>query len=570
MKSYQLILFLLISVNLIAQDYQDCRVEDNCHFCMNNVYFHLSTTSDWEASWTKNHATRSANNNQETNIRYQLDNSNNSYPKKLTFAKPEDSYSLERVNAVTLDALDILKFKLFLPTQNTDLKFKVTLLDQNNDTTFLTFSLVRGENDSSQIIVETPDVREIYGYANKYKSLEVELKNKIDNNNNQKRELKFKIKYPQTNIEIGEFILLNRKCIMKKIIFDAVGKKKYDPSISWIVQDIKITSTSNLSESTKKESIQPQNNKSMDWYKSGNTIFAIYVANEEYEKLDTLINPINDAKNLSKVFKDKFGDYYQDTIFSNLNNENFDPERIFSTNFFRRLNESDIILFHYGGHGFTHDNIQYWAPINFRKNISLSISDYYEYIDDKTNPSKKKEIIKSVINKNKNFKDPKQFIDYLYKNLNNKCIVVISDACRDSIELDISLQNQDQNPNPTIYKRGKPITVKSENFESFYHSIPTYEFNGTNNNIFMIKYAVKNGKKADDNYSYTHRITKKLKETEIKNEKNYSLLTFMHLENTPTLSTNTFYNEISKGGSEIFYFIRTKLEDYINQHNNNK
>ncbi len=100
--------------------------------------------------------------------------------------------------------------------------------------------------------------------------------------------------------------------------------------------------------------------------------FALIIGNQDYQYLDDLRSPLNDAKRLQQVLENKYG-------FSTLMVPNATEKTILNTinDFYLQIGEDDNLLIYYAGHGNISKNAQsrtergYWLPVDAGKdNIS--------------------------------------------------------------------------------------------------------------------------------------------------------------------------------------------------------
>ena len=91
--------------------------------------------------------------------------------------------------------------------------------------------------------------------------------------------------------------------------------------------------------------------------------FALVIGNEEYNKIESLQTPVNDAVNIANLLRDKYG--FEVTVLLNANNIEV-METINDLN--KKLTDEDNLLIYYAGHG---ERIQsgdllsgYWLPVN--------------------------------------------------------------------------------------------------------------------------------------------------------------------------------------------------------------
>ncbi len=87
--------------------------------------------------------------------------------------------------------------------------------------------------------------------------------------------------------------------------------------------------------------------------------YALIIGNNDYEKLEDLDNAVNDAKDLEKVLKDKYG--FETTLMIDKNKDDTHNAII---NFTQKRKKSDNILIYYAGHGqlIKKQKRGYWLP----------------------------------------------------------------------------------------------------------------------------------------------------------------------------------------------------------------
>ena len=96
-------------------------------------------------------------------------------------------------------------------------------------------------------------------------------------------------------------------------------------------------------------------------YTTDEKYYALIIGNNEYEKLETLDNAVNDAKDLEKVLREKYG--FETTLLTNVKaNETLDKIIQFTQN----RDKKDNILIYYAGHGelVKKQKRGYWLPVD--------------------------------------------------------------------------------------------------------------------------------------------------------------------------------------------------------------
>ena len=91
--------------------------------------------------------------------------------------------------------------------------------------------------------------------------------------------------------------------------------------------------------------------------RAGKSLALIFYA-DEYQSLENLVTPKNDANRLSSVLNNKYG--YETKVISNPDRK----ELIQELNAAKSLEENDKLIVYFAGHGKSEANTSFWLPVD--------------------------------------------------------------------------------------------------------------------------------------------------------------------------------------------------------------
>lgn len=120
-----------------------------------------------------------------------------------------------------------------------------------------------------------------------------------------------------------------------------------------------------------KEYVAAKNDGKAVAQKAGKSLALIFYA-DEYQILENLVTPKNDANRLSSVLKNKYG--YETKVISNPDRR----ELIQELNAAKSLEENDKLIIYFAGHGKSEANTSFWLPVD------ASPDDDTQWLEDNT------------------------------------------------------------------------------------------------------------------------------------------------------------------------------------------
>jgi hypothetical protein len=474
----------------------DC--EDGCQFCLDYTKEHCNLNSGWKASWFQSDPQmRSIDRMQENQNKYASNETNEGLKTLILNPDSKKEFSLDFPSNYT----DNLQFKFELIHKNiTKGDFNLVIVDKKNNPCTIKFS----KQDSLMNVACSNGEEFKFKFFNHSSPLLFSFE-KDD------KEWYMKIKQAENNIETPlEFIFenseyfqfnINNKTLSHKIksiqfSFDNI-KKGF-----WTIKDLSIYNQSKNSEKdltqnqSVKSDISTQSEKinSEIKYTSKNKVYALYIYNEKYTEVDKLERPESDAKQLNSALKRNIGEFYNSDFISNLSTTSCNLDTFISKKYLDQMNENDIIIVHYGGHGFSYGGSNHWLPINFSAKIEPKSPSFEHFlsVDHERREQQINQEIKYVLNNGYYTIRPIKLLEVLNNRLKDKIIIVISDACRNEIKLDLKV--------PQTARDVDPIETDEYIEENF------SDLNENTRNYLFLQYSVSAFAKASDENSYTSKL----------------------------------------------------------------
>ena len=493
------LLFAFLLICSLGYTQLECN-EEGCKFCIKNTKDHCSQNSGWKASWFQSvPQTRSIDLMQENQNKYASNETNEDFQNLTVSPDSKKEFSIEFPSSYT----DDLQFKFELKHRFiTRGDFNLVLVDKKN----IPFTIKFSKQDSLMKVTCSDDQLFTFKFISQTSpllfSFEKDDKGWFMKIKQKENRTETPIKFIFENSEYFEFNIDNKTLSQKiksiQFSFDNIKKG------SWTISDLSIYNQLKNSEKDLIQnqsvhsdiSIQPGKTQSDNTYTSGNKVYALYIYNEKYTKIEKLGKPAKDAEQLSKALKNKIGEFYTSDSISNLQTESFKLDTFISKKYLDRMIASDIIIVHYGGHGFSSGGSNHWLPTNFSTkiepktpNFEPQLSGTHEIREGQINQE-----IKNVLDKQYYTIRPIKLLEVLNNKLKDKIIIVISDACRNEIKLDLDV--------PPAFRTVDPVETNEyieENFSDLNENIRNYLF---------LQYSVSAFAQASDENSYTSLLAK--------------------------------------------------------------
>lgn len=508
------LLFVFLLICSLGYTQLECN-EEGCKFCIKNTKVHCSQNSGWKASWFQSvPQKRSIDLMQENQNKYANNETNESIKRLIINSESQKVYSIQFPSSYT----DNLQFKFELCHEKV-IKgdFKLVLVDVENNE--FTFDFSKQEEDSLMMVTCHCNQDYQAGFKVKLNDRSPFIfsfdKNetlwfmKIKQNPNEKE---IPLRFFFDSFQDIQFNI-NFKKLSPKLKSIKFSSDKLKKGYFWAISDLSIYNQLKNSEKDLIQnqsvhsdiSIQSGKTQSDNTYTSGNKIFALYIYNSDYinnEILSKLSNPGKDAKALDRALKSKIGEefYSSDSIF-NLKTNQMNLREILKPERIEKMNGKDIIIVHFGGHGFSLDGINHWVPIDFDGVIKETNNPKFDL---NTLEGRKNETKKQVNDDLRYSITPYILLERLNNSLEDKIIIVISDACRNEIKFKF------ENEPPLSSDRGVVISDENNSITpDFDHS----QSNSKKNHLFL-QYSVKNNQTANDNNSYTKVLSQKINSKE--------------------------------------------------------
>jgi hypothetical protein len=498
MKYWLFILSVLFYTVVLGQEdcfYDNEELGTSCLMCYKNLEKHVNENMEFKPLWYIPKTRSSLESMRENQLSEKINNDNNTKPVSLELditpkifdrglikgnEKFEVQFTIPKNNILTN------KLKFTINYRQEDWSFEMALVDDS-------LSL----EDKKNLVIEKYPLEKNRG----------KIKIRLFEDLNHNLILELCQPYQSECSKIGTYKIIEGGDIskVKKIIFNAVEKKNTIKDFEFFF--IKNNNTSPDAPINEKfvESSKNENTNSNNEYLSGNKVYALYIYNSDYinnEILSKLSNPGKDAKALDRALKLKIGEefYSSDSIF-NLKTNQMNLREILKPERIEKMNGKDIIIVHFGGHGFSLDGINHWVPIDFDGVIKETNNPKFDL---NTLEGRKNETKKQVNDDLRYSITPYILLERLNNSLEDKIIIVISDACRNEITFKF------ENEPPLSSDRGVVISDENNSITpDFDHS----QSNSKKNHLFL-QYSVKNNQTANDNNSYTKVLSQKINSKE--------------------------------------------------------
>jgi hypothetical protein len=495
------LLFVFLLICSLGYTQLECN-EEGCKFCIKNTKDHCSQNSGWKASWFQSvPQTRSIDLMQENQNKYASNETNEDFHNLTVSPDSKKEFSIEFPFSYT----DDLQFKFELKHRFiTRGDFNLVLVDKKN----IPFTIKFSKQDSLMKVTCSDDQLFTFKFISQTSpllfSFEKDDKGWFMKIKQKENRTETPIKFIFENSEYFEFNIDNKTLSQKiksiQFSFDNIKKG------SWTIFDLSIYNQLKNSEKDLIQnqsvhsdiSIQPGKTQPDNTYTSGNKVFALFVYNEDYQNLGDLPGTTRDANKLDSALKKKIGSgFYKSKFISNLNSESFNLETLTNNDLLKVMKESDIIIVHYGGHGFSYQGENHWVPTDFTGVIKINKSLASEF-DQKSDAIKiigQQAYIKDELEKQNYTIMPIKLLNQLNGNFEDKLIILISDACRNEIAL--TLEDPHKKERGLIPSFKTTSEVVGKDFE---------DSNENKKNYLFLQYTVSASQKANDENSYTDKL----------------------------------------------------------------